>query len=462
VSCGSVYVVAGVYYNENSTDAVAWLRELIKAGLIPDGEVDGRSIKDVRGSDLNGFTRCAFFAGIGGWELALQLAGWTGPGWTASCPCQPFSVAGKGKGEADERHLWPELRRIVTECHPSVILGEQVAQKAGRAWLAGVRTDLEGMGYAFGASDLCSASAGQKGHPWIVEAQDRFRWQAAYWHAHGDSRRSGECLAIAEWLSGIIVGAPHIRQRLYWVADRMADAIPAGRPERRTGAGVGSAAGVRGADGMANPEHSQRRPEYQEHRDTYRRNGSGGSGFPLRLAHPHEPGSQGRREHAGEYASECSVGAGGELGGVGEPEGQRRDGHLQRSREHGQRAADGGAIPTPDIMAEPTNGESMYGTQHSFWSNSILIPCLDGKARRIECPPIKMAARLPAGMVRCGGEGAPCEESSQAPDQPAGRETFPLTKGQEARIMRLRGYGNAICAPLAAEFIRTYREVRNV
>ena len=52
-----------VYYNENDPRAAAWLRELIKDGLIPKGEVDERSIADVEPGDLAGYTQCHFFAG---------------------------------------------------------------------------------------------------------------------------------------------------------------------------------------------------------------------------------------------------------------------------------------------------------------------------------------------------------------------------------------------------------------
>ena len=163
------------YYNENDRHAAEWLRSLIREGLISDGEVDERGIEDVRGEDLRGFTRVHLFAGIGGWDYALGLAGWPSdrPVWTGSCPCQPFSAAGKGLGEKDPRHLWPHMRRLVAECRPPVVFGEQVASRAGRGWLSGVRADLEALGYAIGASDLCAAGA----------------------------------------------GAPQIRQRLYWMAD---------------------------------------------------------------------------------------------------------------------------------------------------------------------------------------------------------------------------------------------------
>src|SRR5690606_2220747 len=108
------------------------------------------------------------------WAYALRLAGWPDdwPVWTGSCPCQPYSQAGARKGDDDPRALWWAWRWLIDQCRPPVIFGEQVASKAGREWLARVRADLEAMGYAVGAADLCAAG----------------------------------------------VGAPHIRQRLWWVA----------------------------------------------------------------------------------------------------------------------------------------------------------------------------------------------------------------------------------------------------
>lgn len=163
------------YYNENDPKAAAWLRELVKQGLIADGVVDARAIQQVRADDLVGFDQCHFFAGIGGWSYALRLASWPDARavWTGSCPCQPFSTAGRHGETADARHLWPEFRRLIAEGRPPVIFGEQVASAAGRNWFTGVRSDLETLAYDTGCADLCAAS----------------------------------------------VGAPHIRQRLYWVAD---------------------------------------------------------------------------------------------------------------------------------------------------------------------------------------------------------------------------------------------------
>ena len=163
------------YYNEYDRKTAAWLRELIKVGAIPDGHVDERSIADVHPSDLAGYTQCHFFAGIGGWSYALQLAGWPPdrPVWTGSCPCQPFSTAGKGLAQADERHLWPVFFDLIRECRPEHVFGEQVASSIGHGWLDGVSADLEAEGYACGATVL---------------------------GAHSKA-------------------APHVRERLFWVAN---------------------------------------------------------------------------------------------------------------------------------------------------------------------------------------------------------------------------------------------------
>lgn len=142
------------YYNEFEPYAAQWLRNLIAAGLIPAGDVDDRSIVDVRAADLDGYTQVHFFAGIGGWALASRLAGWPEDRelWTGSAPCQPFSVAGKQRGADDERHLWPELFRLIAERKPAAVMGEQVAAAVGKNWLDGVFADLEGIGYACGSA----------------------------------------------------------------------------------------------------------------------------------------------------------------------------------------------------------------------------------------------------------------------------------------------------------------------
>ena len=176
------------YYNEVEPILCSWLENLIAASLLPNGVVDCRSISEVTVKDLEGFTQCHFFAGIGGWPLALKWAGRenTENLWTGSCPCQPFSTAGKGLGFEDDRHLWPHFYRLTRECKPSVLFGEQVAQKGGYTWFDKVATDLESSDYAVASATLCAA---------------------------------GE-------------GAPHVRQRLFWVAHANWDIKPWQKPCR--------------------------------------------------------------------------------------------------------------------------------------------------------------------------------------------------------------------------------------
>lgn len=188
------------YYNENDPKAAAWLRELIKEGLIAPGYVDERSILDVRPHELTDYAQQHFFAGIGGWSYALRLARWPDgrPVRTGSCPCQPFSSAGKRLGAKDERHLWPVFRDLICFGQSTITFGEQIANEDGRAWMWQVRLNLEGMGYEVGCADLCAAG----------------------------------------------VGAPHPRQRLYWVANptrsrgRRRDTMEAGAGKESRGSGA--------------------------------------------------------------------------------------------------------------------------------------------------------------------------------------------------------------------------------
>lgn len=134
------------YYNEIDPYAAQWLRNLIAAGHIAPGDVDERDIRDITPNELKQYTQCHFFAGVGVWSLALRNAGWpdSRPVWTGSCPCQPFSSAGRKAGVIDERHLWPHWFHLIEECRPSRIFGEQVASKDGLGWLDLVQADLEG------------------------------------------------------------------------------------------------------------------------------------------------------------------------------------------------------------------------------------------------------------------------------------------------------------------------------
>ncbi|WP_171858576.1 DNA cytosine methyltransferase [Citrobacter freundii] len=197
------------YYNEIDQFAAQWLRNLIAGGHIAPGEVDERSIEDVTPDDLRGFTQVHLFAGIGVWSHSLRLAGWPDdkPVWTGSCPCQPFSAAGKGYGFADERHLWPAFFHLISECSPQHVFGEQVAAGNANVWFDLVQADLEGMGYAFGLTPFPSAG----------------------------------------------IGAPHIRERAYWVANAGSEY------ESAAGNKAGAATHLRSCatDGLANSAGKQ-------------------------------------------------------------------------------------------------------------------------------------------------------------------------------------------------------------
>ena len=235
------------YYNEIDPAAAQWLRNLIEAGHIAPGYVDERSIEDVYPSDLRGFTQCHFFAGIGVWSHALRSAGWVDDRsvWTGSCPCQPFSAAGKGAGFDDERHLWPAFHHLIKECRPAVVIGEQVASKDSDPWIDLVHTDMEAMGYAFGAIPFPSAGVG------APHIRDRL-----YWVAHTEQHNS-RCEAehayhsgaqadrSSDWSSGRGVLAGRM-------ADRDSDGCQS-RGEGGSAMGYGKAAGADRGLGGAHP-----------------------------------------------------------------------------------------------------------------------------------------------------------------------------------------------------------------
>lgn len=199
------------YYNEIEPYTVQWLRNLVSVGHIADGVVDARSILDVQPKDVMEHGQAHFFAGLGGWSHALRLAGWPDDVsvWTGSCPCQPFSTVGQHKGTADERHLWPAWFRLIRECRPAILFGEQVASPDAIKWFDAVSSDLESEGYTVGAADLCAAG----------------------------------------------VGAPHIRQRLYFVAIASVERSRQSWSGRRSNART-LGAGAQGADDVSANAHA--------------------------------------------------------------------------------------------------------------------------------------------------------------------------------------------------------------
>ena len=395
------------WYNDHDPFACAWLRELIKAGQLPEGEVDDRSILDVEPDDLRPFRQCHFFAGIGGWPHALQLAGWPEDRevWTGSPPCQPFSVAGQGKADNDHRDLWPAFHRLIAERRPAVVFGEQVSGKLGYQWLAGVRFELERDGYRVGAANLpaCGVSAPHR--------RERLYWCAlANAERDGRSRRNGQQSVLQEPHdhaaspsegSGAVADAG-IRR------GRGREIYPSG--ERRDEFCHGSQGNCMADAGQAGRgEHPQRDGQSLEPderascgRDAAGR-GDGGVADASALAGRCHVSASGYGSEAGRevWLQGAHRGSGGD-GGVGDA-GEQRLAFSERLA-----GTESGA---PGSTARQGPGGA------GFWDDAEWRVGADGKARRVE-PGVCL-----------------------------------LAHGVSNRVGKLRGLGNAIVAPLAALFI---------
>lgn len=358
------------YYNEFDPYAAAWLRNLITAGHIADGVVDTRSIEDVSPGDLAGFTQCHFFAGVGVWSYALRSAGWEDdrPVWTGSCPCQPFSAAGQGAGFADERHLWPAFGHLIAQCKPAIVLGEQVASKDVDVWIDLVHADLEALGYAFGSVPFPSAG----------------------------------------------IGAPHIRDRNYWVANagggRLDGRPQAGGRKTRPGAGpANSSAAIRLAHASG-----ARLQEQRGQRDESAR--SAAADISCGLAHADGGDASAERQQRGGQQRQQPK-DGGARGLADAIVQQRSGGQSGISVEHAASGRiEGAAAPTglcSDLRPGPTNG---------FWRDADWLGCTDGKWRPVE------------------------------------PGTFPLAHGATSRVGRLRAYGNAVNAEAARAWVEVVME----
>jgi len=375
--------MALAYYNEIDPYAAQWLRNLVAAGHIAAGDVDERSIENVKPSELAGYTQCHFFAGIGVWSHALRQAGWPDdkPVWTGSCPCQPFSAAGKGGGFDDERHLWPAFHHLIEQCKPATVIGEQVASKDANAWIDLVQVDLETLGYAFGAVPFPSAS----------------------------------------------VGAPHIRDRLYWVADSMhgnwnqrSELESNGWSNNTKQNGLGGEFGGLdhyhhpGLEGHGGAEGPQR--EAGCTRVTPRSVGAAGAAIGMAdTAKPGHGGGDGSQSSGVRDATERH----GAVGGLADT---KHDGRNRSGTDQTEQNSNGSNIGVSDRGHSVSKGQPATGPTNSFWRDADWLLCRDGKWRPVE------------------------------------PGTFPLAHGATSRVGRLRAYGNAINAKAAQVFIGAYLE----
>ncbi len=400
------------FYNEIDRYCCDWLSNLMDAGHITPGTINDRPIQELSPDDIPNVERMHFFAGIGGWDLALNLAGWAdGFIWTGSCPCQPFSAAGKGKAADDKRHLWPAWFRLIRECKPSVIFGEQVAAAIGHGWLDLVCADLEGEGYACGAAVLpaCGVSASHiRQRLWFVAQSTRERSSPK-----SQGRLRGELQAGFRQPSqaGLMGYSNASGQQA-----RKPQSIGNGtRPKQSSKSGA-SGLVAHAADCGCEPVARERRvPTAQTGNESVSKLGIDGQAGSVADA---ECGSTERRRHDVAGASE-------------DPEREARQrqrlwtdtGTGEQSGLVGNAKSDG---QRQSWITEAGDGQQGEAGRSSPWSDLEWLPCSDGKAR------------------------------------PAKPGIFPLASGVPARVAKLRAAGNSIVPQCAQAFIEAVMESGNV
>lgn len=406
------------YYNEFNKDAAAWLRILIQEGLIAHGYVDERSIEEVTPGDLAGFTQCHWFAGIGGWSLALRIAGVADntPCWTGSPPCQPFSVAGKQIGMDDPRHLAPVWLRLIDQCKPTKIFGEQVKAAIKPGWLDLLFGEMERAGYACGAAVLPAGA----------------------------------------------VEAPHLRDRLFFGAVR--NVANTGRAEspiagsRRDGGMVPrgreqtaeAPAGCGGAGQLGHADSERREGQRLQHQQRAEDPEIAGASEAGQLDDAEPFGRDaGRYRHNGEHDGQQSGPAGEDCQlADGQREGSQRWLRRWQAEERQTVGGHAGLGRAASDLADAFNG-SRIGRQQgpTVWQHEATAGAVQA---------VNPWASLKRQWDRC--DWILCLDGNYRPIEPG---TFPLANGVPARVGRLRGYGNAINPQIAAEFIEDFNRACN-
>lgn len=388
-----------VYYNEIDPYAAQWLRNLIAAGHLAKGEVDERSITEIQPDDLLGFNQCHFFAGIGVWGHALRRAGWADdrPVWTGSCPCQPFSAAGKQEGFADERHLWPAWFNLIRECRPAIVLGEQVASALD--WLDLVSTDMESADYAFGAADLCAAG----------------------------------------------FGGAHIRQRLYWVGHSRQPGL-----EGHAGHVTDGGGGRNRVDQLPRQAHLSGWPSGLGDADSARTQ-TGVSESSKR-----QSGDTEVNDDRGDRLFRSGEGRP-EFGGLAD---DKRDERLQVSADTGRRGKGSGAEGLDKRSGyggdECIGLADTYDTGRQLLTGGKPAEVFNQAAEQKErfeqsCGHDAGLDHRHAPMLgRDAADWLYCRDGKWRPVEPG---TFPLADAAASRVGRLRAYGNALDAETATQFV---------
>lgn len=200
-------------------------------------------------------THASLFSGIGGFDLAAEWVGWENAfnceindfcnevlkyhfpntehyddikttdftKWrgkvnvlSGGFPCQPFSVAGRRKGAEDDRYLWPQMLRAIREIKPDWIVGENVA---GITSMVQPGEEIE-MGYSTSLFGEDSSERVQERQRYVIETICQ------------DFERSGYTVQPFI-IPACAVGAPHRRDRIWFVAHRDGTGLQTPRPQQQ-------------------------------------------------------------------------------------------------------------------------------------------------------------------------------------------------------------------------------------
>jgi DNA (cytosine-5)-methyltransferase 1 len=427
-------------YNEIDPYCCDWMQNLISKGAIPNGTVNRRSITELRPGDLVGFNQCHFFCGIAGWPIALRIAGWPEdlPCFSGSCPCQPWSCAGKKKGQKDERDLWPDFFKIIKESRPQFVFGEQVASsdvvgsKLEADFLAAIQSGNNAKANKL-AERIAKKNDGQK----LDELDQRWITRVC---------SDLEEIGYSVWFSVLgahSVSSPHKRQRLYWVAYTGVKSSKWGtgrlfeKEDKISGTRISDGnMSFRSADGRENFSVADNR---QEQRRSWRSDGIQ-TDQAERTSGPDELERRSENKFVAYVESDRRRK---EFEDIGRnSEGNRPEGKLGRTSISGE-----DFILADNERTRREEARSGHGIDAGrefvevFYDGNILIQCRDDKIRRIEPGILPVVNGIPKDM----GRGEP--------------ELRRLVKGARAnRKGRLRAYGNAIQIGVAVKFIRAFMD----
>ena len=394
----------------------------------------------------------------------------TNPSGPEAVPVSRFRARVEDRGKSTSDICGPLFTDLIAECRPPTIFGEQVASRLGREWFAAVRLDLEDMGYACGGADLCAAG----------------------------------------------VGAPHIRQRLFWVADAGRGSVRSGSRSRDASQESGEAegqghqrerrrvtAGDRVADGgLADTASGLKRNQdsrVDEEKDRSRAPSNAVWDSPdgrLADADGRDAGSEGLQRGRGHVQQPEDEAA----RGLGEPYGSRwrtREQAAAPARHRDPAQSTGSGLGHSEIgRVGALDGESRSSARPEVEDRgpSVSGRLGDASGKGLQARVGEVAATRESGTAQSTGGGLgdadeqpqspergvqegpdatqrrrgpwddgiliPCADGKFRPTPHPESGVFPLAHGVPARVGRLRAYGNAIIPQVAAEFVKAFMEVR--